>query len=58
LGFQPRASESKRERDHAWLGCTSGWAERGKKRREAARVADFVFLFQKYEIVTILFISL
>jgi hypothetical protein len=44
---------SERERAGACVGRAYDWAEQGKKRREAVRAAIFVFLFQKYEIVTV-----
>jgi hypothetical protein len=38
---------SERERERAQMGRASGWAERRQERREAARVADFIFFFFK-----------
>jgi hypothetical protein len=42
---RPRERVSKRKRVR--VGRASGLAEPGKERREAARVADFIILFQK-----------
>jgi hypothetical protein len=41
------------ERELARVGRACDWTKQGKKRRESARIADFVFPFSKGEIVIV-----